>query len=275
MSRYFDVHAKRCSWICNKDARRKQTFSHCNALQHTATHCIALQHTAAHCSTLQHTAAHCIALQHTAAHCSTLQHTQTDLCTLCAVCAATAQPAVCCSVSQRVAVCRKEMPVANRHSHTIYCMCRNNSADSVLQRVAVYRNMSRTDIRTLCAVCAATSRPTVCCSVSQCVAVCRSVPHRDVLILCRKQTSAHYVLYAPQQLSRQCVAACCSVSSQYVANRHSYTMCCIAATSRPTVCCSVSQCNAVSRSTSRKATHSHYILRVPHDRSLTRTCSKP
>ena len=200
MSRYFDVHAKRCSWICNKDARRKQTFSHCNALQHTATHCSTLHHTAAHCSTLQ--------------------HTQTDLCTLCAVCAATAQPAVCCSVSQRVAVCRKEMPVANRHSHTIYCMCRNNSADSVLQRVAVYRNMSRTDIRTLCAVCAATSRPTVCCSVSQCVAVCRSMS--QCVAVCRTETYSHYV-----------------------ANRHPHTMCCMR---RNNSADSVLQCVAVYRS---------------------------
>jgi len=241
MSRYLDVHAKRCRWIRNKDARRKQTFSHCNTLHHTATHCITLQHkqTFSHGNTLHHTATHCITLQHkqtfshgnalhhTASHCIALQHKQTF-----SHCNTLHHTATHCSTLQHTAT------HSNRPLHSVFCMCCNSSAGSVLQCV------------------------TACCSVLQkrcMLQIDIPAPYTD----------------APQQLSRQCVAACCSVSSQYVANRHSYTMCCIAATSRPTVCCSVSQCNAVSRSTSRKATHSHYILRVPHDRSLTRTCSKP
>ena len=142
------------------------TATHCNTLQHTATHCYTQQHSATRCNTLQHAATHCIRLPHTATRYNTLSkyyllHTFGKL-----------RQGGDGSQMRRLA--------RQFQRHLIVCihMCKSTLHCSVLQ--CVFLRCSKTEAMVprcgasranFCTTC------TVCCSVLQCIAACRSAIH--------------------------------------------------------------------------------------------------
>jgi len=158
---------------------------------HTATHCNTLQHTTiTHCNTLQHTATHCNTLQHTAAH---AQHTHCGCeCALCRAPYSTLQLlATHCNTLQRTATHCNTL----QHTATHYITLQNTATHCNAPPPLPLAKAVRKDCK----------RDRECCSVLQCVVVCRSV--LQCVVVCRSVLQCVAVCYSVLQ----CAAVCFSV----------------------------------------------------------------
>ena len=143
--------------------RRPKTWTIVNTLQHTATHCNTLQNTATHCNTpqytggvqdkvnYQHTATHCNTLQHTATHCKTLHHTAPH-------CNTQLQP-------------RRTLRMIFWSAEEIGSLGGKSYFESNLLPTETLAIAIELDF----GIMNPSGHTTLCCSVLQCVVVCRSV----------------------------------------------------------------------------------------------------